>query len=210
MAICWPTPGFKGRTFKLRSHRMRLISASAAPHCGGGRRERAWLMSKNRKSSRTRRKTILKQQQNKNKANKKGERNWRRSCGRRKMVTDWGVMKKRSLEKKMRKRKNKNENKSQLVSWWFEPSQPQRITSGPNTNFILSHIYSFHKPWYQKWCFLAYLYSAGTQHGTLHPAGWPILFCGPTQEQKYREMFWKKCMWMDRKRRNKQGKNPWQ
>ena len=30
--------------------------------------------------------------------------------------------------------------------------------------------------------FLAYLYSAGTQNGNLHPAGWPILFCGPTQE----------------------------
>ena len=30
--------------------------------------------------------------------------------------------------------------------------------------------------------FFAYLYSAGTQHGNLHPAGWPILFCGPTQE----------------------------
>ena len=31
--------------------------------------------------------------------------------------------------------------------------------------------------------FLAYLYSAGTQHGNLHPAGWPILFCRPTQEK---------------------------
>ena len=32
-------------------------------------------------------------------------------------------------------------------------------------------------------CFcLAYLYSAGTQHGNLHSARWPILFCGPTQE----------------------------
>ena len=30
--------------------------------------------------------------------------------------------------------------------------------------------------------FLAYLYSAGTQHGKLHPAGWPILFSRPTQE----------------------------
>ena len=30
--------------------------------------------------------------------------------------------------------------------------------------------------------FLAFLYSAGTQHGNLHPIGWPILFCGPTQE----------------------------
>ena len=32
--------------------------------------------------------------------------------------------------------------------------------------------------------FLAYLYSMGTQHGNLHPAGWPILFCGPTQEPR--------------------------
>ena len=31
------------------------------------------------------------------------------------------------------------------VSWWFEPSQPQRITSGLNTNFTLSPSYSFHK-----------------------------------------------------------------
>ena len=30
--------------------------------------------------------------------------------------------------------------------------------------------------------FLAYLYSASTQYGNLHTAGWPILFCGPTQE----------------------------
>ena len=30
--------------------------------------------------------------------------------------------------------------------------------------------------------FWACLYSAGTQHGNLHPAGWPTLFCGPTQE----------------------------
>ena len=32
-----------------------------------------------------------------------------------------------------------------LVSWCFVPSQPQRITSGLNTNFTLSPIYSFHK-----------------------------------------------------------------
>ena len=30
--------------------------------------------------------------------------------------------------------------------------------------------------------FWAYFYSVGTQHGNLHLAGWPILFCGPTQE----------------------------
>ena len=47
--------------------------------------------------------------------------------------------------------------------------------------------------------FRAYLYSVGTQHGNLHPARWPILFCGPTQEpcvsqsrhRKNRERFWK-------------------
>ena len=49
--------------------------------------------------------------------------------------------------------------------------------------------------------FLAYfnLYSAGTQHGNLHPTGWPIIFCGPTQEPvlakantgKNCERFWK-------------------
>ena len=60
--------------------------------------------------------------------------------------------------------------------------------------------------------FLAYLYSAGTRHGNLHPAGWPILLCGPTEEPvlatanvgKNRERFWKKCRWMDRKGRNKE------
>ena len=30
--------------------------------------------------------------------------------------------------------------------------------------------------------FKAYFYSADTRHGTLHPAGWPTLFCGPLQE----------------------------
>ena len=32
-----------------------------------------------------------------------------------------------------------------LVSWYFEPSQPQRIISGLKTNFRLSPIYSTHK-----------------------------------------------------------------
>ena len=48
--------------------------------------------------------------------------------------------------------------------------------------------------------------------GTLHPAGWPILFCGPTQEpcashSQHREKMGEvleKCRWMDRKCRNKQ------
>ena len=47
----------------------------------------------------------------------------------------------------------------------------------------------FFKPIYIPWA----------QHGNLHPAGWPILFCGPTQEPvlaaantgNTREKFWK-------------------
>ena len=39
---------------------------------------------------------------------------------------------------------------SQLVSWYFDPSQPQRITSGLNTNFNLSASHSFHKSLYHK------------------------------------------------------------
>ena len=107
---------------------------------------------------------------------------------------------------------------SYLVSRCFETSQPQRITSGLNTNFTLSPSYSFHKSSYHKSFFWAYLYSAGTKHGSLHPAGWPILFCGHTQEpcvshsqhKRNRERFWKKCRWMDWKSRNKQESNPWQ
>ena len=32
----------------------------------------------------------------------------------------------------------------ELVSWCFEPSQPQRITSGLNANFTLSQSHSLH------------------------------------------------------------------
>ena len=31
--------------------------------------------------------------------------------------------------------------------------------------------------------FGACLYSVGTQHGNLNPAGWPILFCWPTTQE---------------------------
>ena len=81
----------------------------------------------------------------------------------------------------------------------LEPSQPQRVTSGLNKNLTLSPSYSFHESSYHKSCCLAYLYSVGTQHGNLIPAGWPILFCRPTQEpcgshsqhRKNQERFWK-------------------
>ena len=86
-----------------------------------------------------------------------------------------------------------------------------------HTSFCLQviHFTSHHITSHVLW---AYLYSAGTQHGNLPPAGWPTLFCGPTQEpcishsqhRKNQEKFWKKCRWMDWKGRNKQGRNPWQ
>ena len=89
---------------------------------------------------------------------------------------------------------------SKLVSWCFVPSQPQRITSRLNTNFTLSRSYSFYESFYHKSFFFTYLHFAGTQQGNLHPTGWPILLCGPTQEPllatantgKNRERFWKK------------------
>ena len=57
-----------------------------------------------------------------------------------------------------------------LVSWCFEPSQPQRTTSGLNTNSNLKVIY-FESHHTTSDVFLAFLYSVGTQHGNLHPAG---------------------------------------
>ena len=45
---------------------------------------------------------------------------------------------------------------SYLVPWCFEPSHPQRITSGLDTNFTLSPTspsYSFHKSSYHRSCF---------------------------------------------------------
>ena len=72
---------------------------------------------------------------------------------------------------------------------------------------------SFYKSCLKKhFFFLAYLYSAGVQHGNLHPARWSVLFCWPTQEpsvshsqhRKNRGRFWKKCRWMDRKGRKKE------
>ena len=79
-----------------------------------------------------------------------------------------------------------------LVSLCLEPGQPQKITSRLNTNFSLSPSYLFHKSLYHIFSpnyssnsmhnvgtqnqknnslyFGAYLYSASTQRGNLHPA----------------------------------------
>ena len=57
---------------------------------------------------------------------------------------------------------------SLLVSWCFEPSQPQRITSELNTNFTLSPSHSFHKSSYYKSCFCSLFIFHG--HSTGEPA----------------------------------------
>ena len=69
---------------------------------------------------------------------------------------------------------------SQFVSGCFQPSQPQRITSGLKTNFSISPSYSFHSHHTTSHIFRACWYSTGTQYGNLHPAGWAISFYGPT------------------------------
>ena len=49
-------------------------------------------------------------------------------------------------------------------------------------------------------CFGVCLYSVGTQHRNLHPARWPILFYGPTQEpvwvkwSSFRTMYLVRCV----------------
>ena len=90
--------------------------------------------------------------------------------------------------------------------WCFEPSQPQRITLGLKTNVSLPPSYSFHELLYHKSLFLKpqlkfypqfrnanpkktithvleliYMPRA-LNTGDLHRAGWPILFCRPSQE----------------------------
>ena len=79
-----------------------------------------------------------------------------------------------------REREKEKERERELVSWCFGPSQPQRIISGLNTNFTLSSSYSFHKSsYYKSCCCFFHLFRA---YGILRPAGWLILFCGPTRE----------------------------
>ena len=70
------------------------------------------------------------------------------------------------------------ERVSQLVSWYFEPSHSQRITSGLNTNFNLSASHSFHKSLNHKPFF------PPTNHSSnyIHNFG--------TQNQKNNKMLW--------------------
>ena len=107
-------------------------------------------------------------------------------------------------------------NKLNLVSWCFEPSQPQRTTLGLNTNFTLS--YSFHKSSYHKSCFLRLYIFRG--HSKREPASSKVTYfilraytgTGISHSQHWKKLgeVSEKCRWMDRKGRNKQGRNPWQ
>ena len=78
-----------------------------------------------------------------------------------------------------------------LVSWCFEPSQPQWITSGLNTNFTLSLSYSLHKSLYHKSSFFSLFIFRG--HSTQEPC------VSHGQHRRNRERCGNKCRWMDRK-----------
>ena len=91
---------------------------------------------------------------------------------------------------------------SQLVSRCFKPSQPQRITSGLNTNFTLSPSQSLHKSSYHKVMVFQPIYipralNTGTciQQGNLfYSAGLHRNHVLATANAgKNRERFWRKC-----------------
>ena len=102
-----------------------------------------------------------------------------------------------------------------LVSWCFEPSQPQRIISGLKTNFNLSRSYSFHGLLYPKSPFLKPQLKLSTvsEHkprktithglepvyipwalntGTCIQQGDLLYSAGLHRNEKNRERFWKK------------------
>ena len=85
------------------------------------------------------------------------------------------------------------------VSWCFEPSQPQRITSGLNTNFTLSPSQSFHKSSYHKSCCFSLFIFRG--HSTREPASGRVTYfvlraytgtmCQPQSAQEKSGEVWK-------------------
>ena len=91
------------------------------------------------------------------------------------------------------------ENKLQSISITFIPQVIIPQVSFSQTMIQILSTISERKPTKTKRCFGAYSYFAGTQHGNLYSAGWPILFCGSTQKPvlitantgKTRERFWK-------------------
>ena len=79
-----------------------------------------------------------------------------------------------------------------LISWCFEPSQPQRITSGLNANFTLSRNYSFHESSYHKSCFFSLFIFRG--HSTREAAPGRVTYFilrAYTGTKKIERDFWK-------------------
>ena len=64
----------------------------------------------------------------------------------------------------------------------FSPVNHKGLLQGWTQTSIYLQVIHFTSNHTSSHVFWAYLYSAGTQYGNLHPAGWPILFCRPTQE----------------------------
>ena len=106
----------------------------------------------------------------------------------------------------------------QLLSWCFEPSQPQRITLGLNTNFTLSPSYAFHKSSYYKSCYLSLFIFRG--HSTREPTSGRVTYfflraytgtmCQPQPTQEKLGEVQEKMQVNGPEGRNKQGRNPWQ
>ena len=86
-----------------------------------------------------------------------------------------------------------------LFRWCFEPSQPQRITSGLNTNFTLPPSCSFQKSSHHKSCFFSLILHG---HSTWEPASSRVTYLilqahtgtgvSHSQRRKNQERFWKK------------------
>ena len=66
---------------------------------------------------------------------------------------------------------------NQLVSWCFEPSQPERITSGLNKNFTLSPSQLFHKLSYHNFFYYFFLsLNIFRGHSTQEPASGRVTY----------------------------------
>ena len=107
-----------------------------------------------------------------------------------------------------------------LVSWCFEPSQPQRITSGLNTNLLYLQVIYFTSHFITSHAFFYFSLFLFREHSTRELASNRVTYfilraytgtsASHNQHRKNWERFWKKCRWMGRKVRSKQGRNPWQ
>ncbi len=94
-----------------------------------------------------------------------------------------------------------------LVSWCFEPNQPQRITSGLNTNSALSpsHIH-FTSRFLSLFIFHGHSTRELASSRVTHFILWAYTGTNGShcQHTKKKSGFGKKCRWMDQKGRNKQ------